>query len=336
MTALRWFLSYLLPMLILAIISASYFYRDQISSNWYQTLSWPVTQINTVLQQQKLRFNFFEPTDVSSLALSTTQQKLNPTINLSNLQDKPIETSNTKPNQKQQEEKQGTNKLEQPLLQPIELITKNENTPATIPSETKTLTKTLASIPKADAEKTAPVKIKPKIVVANIKETDKKEIEIEKLTSAPKTKETNKLNQQPVVAATQNTPTPVLSKPSTKPVRRPITPTQFKLNDKQRKVLYQARKAFWNKDITLAKKHYLLLIKQLPDNPDIQGELGNLFYIERKTEKAIKHYSLAAISLIKHRHFWKLSGIMPFIARFNRTKADEIMRLMRNRNKKGK
>ncbi len=333
MTALRWFLSYLIPMLILAVISASYFYRDQISSNWYHTLSWPVAQINAVLQQQKLRFNFSESTDVSSLALSTTQQKLNPTINLSSLQDNSSQPSDTKPNQKQQG-KQDADTLEQPLLQPIELIAKNENPPTTIPSETKTLTKTLASIPKADAEKTAPVKIKPKTVVANIKETDKKEIE--KLTNAPKTKETDKLNQQPVIAATQNTPAPVLSKPSTNPVRRPITPTQFKLNNKQRKILYQARNAFWDKDLTLAKKHYLLLIKQLPDNPDIQGELGNIFYIERKTEKAIKHYSLAATSLIKQQHFWKLSGIMPFITRFNQTKADEIMRLMHNSNKKGK
>jgi len=122
--------------------------------------------------------------------------------------------------------------------------------------------------------------------------------------------------------------------PHFNPVRRPAPqpPTQFKLSKKQNSLLYQARKAFWTKDFKTAKQHYLTLIKQLPDNPEVHGELGNIFYNEQKLEKAIKHYSLAAELLIKHRHYWKLPQIMNVISRFNPDKARVIRRLMFNKN----
>ncbi|MFV2061191.1 MAG: hypothetical protein ACC653_10960, partial [Gammaproteobacteria bacterium] len=93
-----------------------------------------------------------------------------------------------------------------------------------------------------------------------------------------------------------------------------------------------ARKSYWTNDFKKAKKQYLTLTTQLSDNPDIQGELGNLFYRERKLESAIKHYTIAAKLLIKHRHYWKLPQIMQIVSRFNPAKAREVMTLMHSRN----
>jgi len=241
MTALRWFLSYLLPMVIITIISTAYLYREKIVLDWYNTLSWPVAQINEVMQQQK--------------------QKLDPNeITKQHSKEKIVVTELKHDSEISDEKITNTDNSE---------INNNVST-ATILSNMKLIT---------DIQKSEP-------------------------------SEPSEINTQ-------------IETTNTKP-----TTSRKKLTTKQHELLYLARSAFWSKDFITSKKYYLELLTQLPNNPDIQGELGNLFYANRKLESAINHYYLAAKLLVSQQRYWTLGKIMPLITRFNPTKAAEIMRLL--------
>lgn len=292
MTAIRWFLSYLLPILLISSVAAGYFYRDQLSSDWYHTLSWPVTQINAVLEKQKMRLNIVDSSIMPTTSAITTS--------------KTTKDSSTSKNQAEN------------------LI-----------------------LPKSATERTAITPLMHPIIKENQKELilpkslPQKTVPAEKLAVAPRTPHYfMPYPQQRMMPPVRQAPAAEYNNPAfhrrnfnfkNRPAPKP--PTKFKLTKKQQKLLYQARKAYWKKDIKNAKKHYLALTKILPNNPDVQGELGNLFYLDRKLESAIKHYALAAKLLVKHRHYWKLPQIMQIISRFNPAKAAEIAQLLHNNSK---
>ncbi len=54
--------------------------------------------------------------------------------------------------------------------------------------------------------------------------------------------------------------------------------------------LSAARKAFWSGDSDAAEKIYLQLIATHPDNADLRGELGNLYYNTARPEDAARLY----------------------------------------------
>ena len=59
-----------------------------------------------------------------------------------------------------------------------------------------------------------------------------------------------------------------------------------------------ARRAFW-KDGASAEMAYLDLVKNYPDQADIRGELGNIYFQTNRKEQAIDQYYKAGLSLIK-------------------------------------
>jgi hypothetical protein len=325
MTALRWFLSYLLPMLIIASIAAGYFYREQLSSDWYRTLSWPVTQINAVLQQQKLQLNVIEP----AIATELTTKKSTPVTNSSSVPSEHDTIAMTSDAQVISEIKSkmkpaiNSETKDKPLMHPIESSV-NTNSKTTTPL----MHRVTPQQPKMPILPKTTDNIAPKSSAHNRIATDK-------LALAPQTQRNSMpYPQQQMTPPMLKPATPGLTPQNYNPIHRqtPKPPTQFKLNKKQLKLLHKARKAFWTHDLKNAQNDYLALTKQLSDYPDIHGELGNLFYRQRKIESAIKHYTIAAKLLIKHRHYWKLPQIMQIIARFNPAKANEVMQLMHNRN----
>ncbi len=288
MTALRWFLSYLLPLLILTGIAVAYYYRIQLSSDWYSTLSWPVTQINAALQQHKLPLNVVKP--VFSTEIVTKKSIVKIRSNNMITEDDLLATASDAEVSSKTKSKVGVNTV----------------------NDESSLIQTIKS-----TESTSP----------DIKDTLPIILQEPKIPTLPKTNDNMTSKSMPkkrVILPVMKTVAPrLVSKP----------PTQFKLNKKQLILLYQARKAYWLNDLENAKKYYMTLIKQLSDNPDIHGELGNLFYREHKLELAIKHYVIAAKLLIQHRHYWKLASIMPLVLRFNPEKVNEIMNVMHNQNK---
>ena len=59
----------------------------------------------------------------------------------------------------------------------------------------------------------------------------------------------------------------------------------------------KARKAYGQGDMEAAVQHYLALIKQESDNPDVFGELGNVYYSAGRFQQAGQAYYEAAIRL---------------------------------------
>ena len=59
-----------------------------------------------------------------------------------------------------------------------------------------------------------------------------------------------------------------------------------------------ARRAFW-KDGASAETAYLDLVKNYPDQADIRGELGNIYFRTDRKEQAIDQYYKAGLTLIK-------------------------------------
>ncbi len=64
-------------------------------------------------------------------------------------------------------------------------------------------------------------------------------------------------------------------------------------------LLAQARRAYWQGDKVGAETAYLAIVTQAPDNADVLGELGNLYYGQRKYAAAANYYFLAGKQLIK-------------------------------------
>ena len=125
------------------------------------------------------------------------------------------------------------------------------------------------------------------------------------------------VKQQPVVASA---PEPVQSKPAvsdvalaaTQPAAQapaagtPVDPDEVMTGDSSDQALagvndlwVQARAAYGRGDMAGALKHYLALSEQEADNPDVFGELGNVYYARGNFPEAGQAYYEAAIRLLE-------------------------------------
>lgn len=74
--------------------------------------------------------------------------------------------------------------------------------------------------------------------------------------------------------------------------------------------LSAARKAFWSGDTEAAEKIYLRLAAARPDNADIRGELGNLYYNAARMEDAARMYFEAGKILRKSGQTARLGAVV--------------------------
>ncbi|WP_457649905.1 hypothetical protein [Profundibacter sp.] len=81
--------------------------------------------------------------------------------------------------------------------------------------------------------------------------------------------------------------------------------------------LKQARQAYWSRDMAGAEARYKGLVNDFPDNADIKGELGNLYYAQRRNAEAAEMYHQAGVQLIKDgntQQVMLLIGVLQAIA----------------------
>ena len=81
--------------------------------------------------------------------------------------------------------------------------------------------------------------------------------------------------------------------------------------------LKQARQAYWSRDMAGAEARYKGLVNDYPDNADIKGELGNLYYAQRRNAEAAEMYHQAGLQLIKDgtpQQVMLLIGVLQAIA----------------------
>ncbi|HHS89256.1 MAG TPA: hypothetical protein ENJ26_02680 [Rhodobacteraceae bacterium] len=63
--------------------------------------------------------------------------------------------------------------------------------------------------------------------------------------------------------------------------------------------LEAARRAYWAGDQAGAETAYLELVEKAPENADVLGELGNLYYAQRRYSAAAEYYHRAGLQLLK-------------------------------------
>ena len=81
--------------------------------------------------------------------------------------------------------------------------------------------------------------------------------------------------------------------------------------------LKEARQTYWNRDMAGAEARYKGLVNDFPDNADIKGELGNLYYAQRRNAEAAEMYHQAGVQLIKDgntQQVMLLIGVLQAIA----------------------
>ncbi len=113
-----------------------------------------------------------------------------------------------------------------------------------------------------------------------------------------------------------------------KPSKQNITPDQdinivptVKLSQQvstSSNTLETARKLYWKKDFYGAIKGYESLIEGNPDNPDLLGELGNIYYAVNDTQNASRFYYKAALLLIDQQQKSRAYNLLAPISAMDR------------------
>jgi hypothetical protein len=75
-------------------------------------------------------------------------------------------------------------------------------------------------------------------------------------------------------------------------------------------LIQQARRAFWNGDFEGAEAAYMTVLSQYPGDPDVFGELGNLYQSMGKPQQALDAYFEAAVRLKAQGDESKLNKII--------------------------
>ncbi len=74
-----------------------------------------------------------------------------------------------------------------------------------------------------------------------------------------------------------------------------------------------ARQAYWQGRLDEAERLYQTLARQYPDNPDLVGELGNVYWQQGKQEAAFAVYFEAASRLYRQQQQQKAWDLLTFL-----------------------
>ena len=98
------------------------------------------------------------------------------------------------------------------------------------------------------------------------------------------------------------------------------------LDEQQRymKQLNNARQAYWQRDYSQSIESYQQALDLRPDNPDIHGELGNVYYSQGEWEKAGESYYQAAVRLIEKNRPDRAHNLLSVISGLKKERATEL------------
>lgn len=78
-------------------------------------------------------------------------------------------------------------------------------------------------------------------------------------------------------------------------------------------IVQNARRAFWNGDFEAAEAGYMDAITRYPDDPDLFGELGNLYHSMGRRERAMDAFYESALRLRAKGELEKLSEVIDLL-----------------------
>ena len=91
-----------------------------------------------------------------------------------------------------------------------------------------------------------------------------------------------------------------------------------------KKMLIMARQSFWNGNTQVAEKFYLDLTRLEDGDPDIYGELGNVYYAQGKWKQAGQAYYEAAVRLLALQQANQVSYLLRVIQGLDRESAEKL------------
>lgn len=89
-------------------------------------------------------------------------------------------------------------------------------------------------------------------------------------------------------------------------------------------LLNSARQAYWQNEYGQAVDSYQQALELQPHNPDIYGELGNVYYSQGEWEKAGESFYQAAVRLIKYNRPDRAYYLLPVISGLKKERAAEL------------
>ena len=99
----------------------------------------------------------------------------------------------------------------------------------------------------------------------------------------------------------------------------------------ERDLLINARNAFNQGAVIESEKFYIELTQLDNDNPDIFGELGNVYYSQGKWDEAGQAYYEAAVRLITEKNYNQVAYLQRVITGLNTEHAEKLAQLMMRR-----
>ena len=102
-------------------------------------------------------------------------------------------------------------------------------------------------------------------------------------------------------------------------------------SENARKILIKARQMFWNGNAQGSEKLYLDLMAVSDGDPDVYGELGNVYYAQGKWKQAGKAYYEAAIRLLELKKNDQVSYLLRVIQGLDSESANKLRDRLKSR-----
>lgn len=88
----------------------------------------------------------------------------------------------------------------------------------------------------------------------------------------------------------------------------------------------EARRLFWAQDLPKAEQAYRKLVTENADEPDLPGELGNLYLMQGRVDEAVDQYYEAGLRALRGPNRSKAGAIISDLSRLDRGKAEALRR----------
>jgi len=96
-----------------------------------------------------------------------------------------------------------------------------------------------------------------------------------------------------------------------------------------RRLLEQARRAFWSRDLVLAESRYREALASAGSAPEIHGELGNVYFHQGRHDWAAEAYYEAGMGFISHgqsRQAWAVVGLLRRMSPVRAQRLEQVLR----------
>ncbi|RMG57885.1 MAG: hypothetical protein D6717_04005 [Gammaproteobacteria bacterium] len=114
---------------------------------------------------------------------------------------------------------------------------------------------------------------------------------------------------------------PVSLQQDVAPSEAPATEAKSSDGARFEALLARAREAFWRRDLQASVAAYRELTRMAPENPDVWGELGNVLFAANEMPQAAEAYAHAAELLLATGRPEDVPPLLPIIQRFSPEKA---------------